>query len=54
MRTHYTTEVRVLLCSHCGRPLSPAVAGGSVRCTYCGATNMLAPRDPRVAILEAG
>ncbi len=54
MRTHYTTQVRVLLCPHCGGPLTSAVTGGSVRCTYCGATNMLDPRDPRVAIIETG
>lgn len=47
MRTHFTAEIRVLLCEACGAPLEAPVAGGQFACTYCRAMNMVSTRDER-------
>jgi len=46
-RTHYTTEIRVLLCESCGAPIQTTPQGGHVACSYCRAQNVvrLRPAD---------
>ncbi|MBX3270510.1 MAG: hypothetical protein KF729_09630 [Sandaracinaceae bacterium] len=59
-RTHFTTEIRVLLCDGCGAPIEAAPQGGQVQCAYCRAQNTvrLRPRasalaPPRMPIADA-
>lgn len=47
VRTHFTAEIRVLLCEGCGAPLEAPVAGGQFACTYCRAMNVVSTRDER-------
>lgn len=47
MRTHFTAEIRVLLCEACGAPLEAPVGGGQFACTYCRAMNVVSTRDER-------
>lgn len=46
-KTHFTAELRILLCEHCGAPLELPVGGGQASCTYCQAVNVVAVRDER-------
>jgi LSD1 subclass zinc finger protein len=46
-RTHFTAELRILLCEHCGAPLELPVGGGQASCSYCQAVNVVAVRDER-------
>ncbi|MCB9593958.1 MAG: hypothetical protein H6719_14590 [Sandaracinaceae bacterium] len=50
-RTHYTTEIRVLLCDACGAPIETTPEGGQVACAYCRAQNQvrLRPRESAFA-----
>lgn len=43
--TLFDIRVRLLECAGCGAPLEAAVAGGTARCGYCGATNRIAKRS---------
>lgn len=48
-------ELRVLACDRCGAPVQSPRAGGTVACSYCGASNHLASRDDRpVAAAQLG
>jgi hypothetical protein len=40
----YTTQIRVLLCEHCGAPIQVAPEGGYVACTFCNAQNQITQR----------
>ncbi len=42
--TLFGTQLRVLLCEHCGAPLEAALQGGRVQCGYCRATNEVRAR----------
>jgi predicted negative regulator of RcsB-dependent stress response/DNA-directed RNA polymerase subunit RPC12/RpoP len=42
--TAFASDVRVLLCDRCGAPLDAPLGGGSVRCHFCGAEVLIAPR----------
>ncbi len=46
-RTHFTAEIRVLLCEACGAPLEAPVGGGAIHCTYCRVQNQVSTRDER-------
>ena len=50
-RTHYTTEIRVLLCDACGAPIEATPEGGQVACAYCRAQNQirLKPKESALA-----
>lgn len=48
-RTHYTAEIRVLLCESCGAPLQAPLEGGAFGCSYCGVQNLIKVRDDRPA-----
>jgi DNA-directed RNA polymerase subunit RPC12/RpoP len=48
---------RVLMCGNCGAPLETGFAGGTVRCEYCGTSNLFLPRkeepvEPLAAAVE--
>ncbi len=45
--TMFATQVRMLLCEHCGAPLETTIEGGAVPCSYCKATNAVRPRLDR-------
>ena len=45
MTTLYGHTIRVLACPSCGAPVDASVAGGQVRCDYCGTTSTLTRRD---------
>src|SRR5262249_50734103 len=47
VKTTFSTQVRILLCSNCGAPLEASIAGGQTACRYCSAMNQLAGRDDR-------
>lgn len=44
-KTHYSHDLRILLCKNCGAPVEATAAGGEVTCGYCQATHVLARRD---------
>lgn len=57
MQGQFDFEARVLMCSNCGAPVETCFAGGTVRCDYCGTTNIFearreAPVEPRDATRE--
>lgn len=49
-RTHYTTEIRVLLCDGCGAPIEATPQGGQVACAYCRAQNQVRLRPKESAL----
>lgn len=49
--THYSTEVRILLCPGCGGPITVAPTGGLTRCRFCGAESELVGRAKLPAFL---
>ncbi|MCA9604049.1 MAG: hypothetical protein KC619_00515 [Myxococcales bacterium] len=49
-RTHYTTEIRVLLCDACGAPIEATPEGGQVPCAYCRAQNQVRLRPKESAL----
>lgn len=53
MPSTFSHSLRILMCASCGGPVEGALAGGSVRCSYCGAENVLAPRDDREDLAAA-
>ena len=52
-KTLYSHELRKLLCPNCGAPVEVAIAGGTVRCAYCGASHQVARRDESADIQQA-
>lgn len=57
MEGQFDFEARVLMCGNCGAPLETGFAGGTVKCGYCGTTNVFearreAPVEPRDAARE--
>lgn len=57
MERQFDFEARVLMCGNCGAPLETGFAGGTVKCDYCGTTNVFearreAPVEPRDAARE--
>lgn len=53
MPSAFSHSLRILTCASCGGPIEGALAGGVVRCSYCGAENGFAPRDEREALTAA-
>lgn len=51
MRTKFSHDIRVLMCTQCGAPLEAEPGGGTFPCSYCGVTNQIVPRqtDARLA-----
>ena len=45
--TTFATDIRMLLCEHCGAPLEATIQGGSISCGFCNATNIVQPRLDR-------
>jgi len=45
VKTLYSHAIRVLTCQSCGAPFDATIAGGQIRCTYCGTTNLVSQRD---------
>ena len=50
--TNFTSALRILACERCGAPLDVPTGGGSVRCTFCGASMTLEPRGSRALAVE--
>lgn len=50
MKTQFDTNVRVLLCDHCGAPLEVGLGAGAARCRHCGAQSVFAARVERFVI----
>lgn len=53
MDNAYTTEIRALLCTRCGAPITLPAAGNIFQCKYCGVSGTVedrrAPEPPRAA-----
>ncbi len=45
MKSDFTYEIRVLMCTQCGGPLETDTGGGNFKCDYCGVINQIMPRQ---------